>query len=155
MTNRLRPPAIPLITHDPYFSVWSFTDKLYDDTTRHWTGTENSMCGIAFIDQQAYLFCGRCPAGLAHPIPTMAQTNFCMSALSTAYVFAAAGIELRVQFTSPLLLNSLTQLSTPVSYLDFKAVSYTHLDVYKRQVYLWTSSRIFILRIKKIVVWLR
>lgn len=123
MTNRLRPPAIPLITHDPYFSVWSFTDKLYDDTTRHWTGTENSMCGIAFIDQQAYLFCGRCPAGLAHPIPTMAQTNFCMSALSTAYVFAAAGIELRVQFTSPLLLNSLTQLSTPVSYLDFKVRS--------------------------------
>ena len=44
------PRAIPLVTVDPYFNIWSFSDHLYDDTPRHWTGHQNSMTGIIRVD---------------------------------------------------------------------------------------------------------
>ena len=35
----LRAPAVPLITSDPYLSIWSPTDALNESSTMHWTGT--------------------------------------------------------------------------------------------------------------------
>ena len=52
------PRAIPLVTVDPYFNIWSFSDHLYDDTPRHWTGHQNSMTGIIRGDGKNYRFMG-------------------------------------------------------------------------------------------------
>jgi hypothetical protein len=51
-------PAYPLITHDPYFSVWSFTDKLNESTTRHWTGSPQGMVGMLKVDGRVYKVMG-------------------------------------------------------------------------------------------------
>lgn len=52
-------PAYPLITHDPYFSIWSMTDELNSETTKHWTGTEHSLLGYVQVDGQVYNFMGQ------------------------------------------------------------------------------------------------
>lgn len=57
----LRPPAVPLITMDPFASVWSFTDKLYEEPTKHWTGRPQQMNGFIRVDGKTYQFMGSTP----------------------------------------------------------------------------------------------
>ena len=43
LNGNFRPSAIPLITVDPYFSIWSMSDTLYGGVTKHWSGRRNPM----------------------------------------------------------------------------------------------------------------
>ncbi|MFD3002383.1 glutaminase domain-containing protein [Pontibacter toksunensis] len=54
----LRAPAYPLITHNPYFSIWSFGDTLNASNTRHWTGADHSMIGMVKVDGKVYRILG-------------------------------------------------------------------------------------------------
>ncbi|MCY7351651.1 MAG: DUF4965 domain-containing protein [Cytophagaceae bacterium] len=54
----MRPPAYPLVTLDPYTSIWSNTDYLYDKPTTHWTGKPYPLNGILRVDGKAYEFLG-------------------------------------------------------------------------------------------------
>lgn len=51
-------PAYPLIAHDPYFSIWSFSDTLNSTPTKHWTGTDHALTGILKVDKKLYRFMG-------------------------------------------------------------------------------------------------
>lgn len=56
--SSFRPPAYPLITSDPYLSIWSFNDTLYNGPTRHWTGKAQSLQGIIRVDGKSMYFMG-------------------------------------------------------------------------------------------------
>ncbi|MCG8701080.1 MAG: DUF4964 domain-containing protein, partial [Bacteroidales bacterium] len=54
----IRPPAIPLITIDPYTSCWVFGDQLNNQTIYHWTGHVYPMNGYIKVDNETYRFMG-------------------------------------------------------------------------------------------------
>jgi hypothetical protein len=56
--NDLRAPAYPLVTIDPYTSAWSFTDNLYDEPVKHWTGEKFPLTGVLRVDGNSYRFMG-------------------------------------------------------------------------------------------------
>jgi len=58
LKNTLRAPAYPLITIDPYTSLWTINDKLYDDNVRHWTSKEQPLVGALRVDGKVYRFMG-------------------------------------------------------------------------------------------------
>jgi len=123
--NQLRAPAIPLITIDPYFSIWSCSDNLYDDSPRHWTGVRQNMLGIITIDGESKRFMGKINFdGVRHnDIPCLKQTDIKITPLKTTYVFEDEKIRLQLEFMSTLFLDDLKLCSRPVSYISYSVHS--------------------------------
>jgi Domain of unknown function (DUF4965)/Domain of unknown function (DUF1793)/Domain of unknown function (DUF5127)/Domain of unknown function (DUF4964) len=114
-----RPPVVPLVTHDPYFSIWSMADRLTDVNTRHWTGVEQPLAGLIRIDNVAYRYMGADP----RQIPAMQQVSLQVTPLHTIYTFETAGVRLQVTFFTAAFPNDLDALSRPVDYLTWNITS--------------------------------
>ncbi|MGE5645034.1 MAG: glutaminase domain-containing protein [Acidobacteriota bacterium] len=109
----LRPPAVPLVAHDPYFSVWSTEDRLNGGATRHWTGAVQSLTALLRVDGKIYRVMGRDP----REAPALPQTGVEVLPTRTIYRFAGAGVELTLTFLTPALPYDLDVLSRPATYL--------------------------------------
>lgn len=115
----LRAPAVPLIVHDPYFSVWSATDRLTDSWPTHWTGASQGMCGMVRIDGKAYRFMGLKPEGT----PAIEQTGVQAWPTRTCYDFATSSVALRITFWNAALPENIEVLSRPVTYVRWNVRS--------------------------------
>jgi hypothetical protein len=131
-----RPPAVPLVTNDPYFSIWSMADQLTADTTRHWTGTPQSLTSSIRIDGTTHRLMG---AERNDTRPALPQINLAITPTQTVYKFAGEGVEVSLTFTSPLLPHDLTVLSWPVTYLTWAVRSVDAKD-HAVQLYFDASS---------------
>ena len=115
-----RPPAVPLITHNPYFSIWSDYDKLTDGPTRHWTGSPQPLTSIVRVDGKPYRIMG---GGRRDTTPAMPQTAVTVDATHTDYTFEGAGVQVILSFFTPAFPQDMTLLSRPVTYLTWTAKS--------------------------------
>jgi hypothetical protein len=112
-----RPPAVPLVAHDPYFSIWSMANRLTDEDTRHWTGTPQPIHGLARIDGKTYRFMGEEPRN----VPAMEQVSLDVTPTRSIYHFQAGQVSLTVSFFTPAFPKDLDALSRPVTYLTLTA----------------------------------
>lgn len=112
-----RLPALPLIVNDPYFSVWLPADLPTQANTVHWTGVSKWIRGHVAIDGVRYRWLG------LNGIRAMKTTEVCVTPTKTRFVLEAAGVELKVDFITPMLTDDLDILSTPITFVEFAAKS--------------------------------
>lgn len=115
----LRAPAVPLVAHDPYFSIWCRGDRLTDVETTHWTGKPHRLTGMVDVDGRPYRVLGASPAEV-HPLP---QSSLHITPTRTIATFEGAGIEFRLTFLTPALPEDIDILSRPVTYLSWECRS--------------------------------
>jgi hypothetical protein len=133
----LRPPSVPLVACDPYFSIWSPADKLTDADTVHWTGKPNRLTSLMRIDGKAYRIMGKDPV----KVPALPQTSLEVLPTRTIYTFEGEGVRLTLTFMTPALPEDLMIYSRPVTYLTWEATA-TDGRKHKVEVYFDAAAEI-------------
>jgi len=112
----LRPPSVPLVTVDPFFSVWSPADKLADAPTEHWSGQAQPMTALLRVDGKTLRLLGAEPAD----VPALPQTACEVLPLRTVCRFADATVEAELTFATPLMPENLEVFARPVTYVTLR-----------------------------------
>ncbi|MDD4871376.1 MAG: DUF4965 domain-containing protein [Kiritimatiellae bacterium] len=117
--KQFRPPSVPLVACDPYFSIWSPGNNLTDIDTTHWTGKPHRIASAVSIDGKKYRVMG----GARSMGPALAQKSLSVLPTRTIYIFEDAGILLTLTFMTPALPEDIDILSRPVTYLTYEFCS--------------------------------
>jgi hypothetical protein len=114
-----RPPAVPLVAHNPYLSIWSMADRLTDDTTRHWTRREHPLVSLIRIDGKAYRLMGTQPKD----VPAMKQVGVRVLPTRSIYDYDDGHLHVTLTFLTPALPEDLDVLARPLTYLTWEVRS--------------------------------
>ncbi len=127
MSTNFRPSAYPLITIDPYISIWADSERLDSNFAKHWTGRPAPIFMSVSNGKEEYILagCNRFHNVFIGSKQKMAHSSVSVSPLSTTYVFENDSVKATVTFTTPLLLDKLDILCRPVSYVAYELESKT------------------------------
>ncbi len=121
--SAFRPPAVPLVVHDPYFSIWSAADQLNGKRTEHWTGKANRLSAYLRVDGKMWQVMGRDGDSRKPRFGLLQQTSVRVTPTRTLYQFEGAGVGLDLTFLTPALPEDLDVLSRPLTYLEWRVAS--------------------------------
>lgn len=125
----LRPPAVPIVSVEPHFSVWSCSDKLNTADTTHWSGVQQRLFIFLDADGKTYRLCGRGTRDLSDAA-ILPQTSVKVGATISSYTFAdGKGLEAEIDFTTPRLTDDLDLFSRPVTYVTVRVKGARKFDI--------------------------
>jgi hypothetical protein len=146
----LRPPSVPLITNDPFLSIWSPCDHLYDGTTQHWTHHDQALVSLIRIDDKTYRLMGKDPEN----VPPLPQTSLRVLPTRSIYEFEGSGIHVTLTFMTAALPTDLDIFSRPLSYITWNVRSIDSAP-HKVSIYDSTSSELAVNHSSQSVEWKR
>ena len=117
--GNFRAPAYPLVTHDPYFSIWSLNEDPTRAETTHWTLKPNPIHCMVKVDGKIYRLMGDRP-GYATPAKLVKSE---VMPLTTTFTFIADQVEINMSFLSPVIAEDLDLVSRPLTYVTWSLVS--------------------------------
>ncbi len=115
----LRAPSYPLITHDPYFSIWISDENPAEADATHWTQKPMPVRSMIRIDGNAYRLMGKSPAF----VPAAGSQGVTVTPTQTKFTYVQDGVGIELFFTSPLIVNDIDLVSRPVTYVSWKVSS--------------------------------
>ena len=144
------PPAVPLVTFDPYLSIWSEADKLTDKNTQHWTRREHALASLIRIDGESYRLMGAEPGNF----PAFPQVSVQVTPTRSIYEFEDARVHVTLTFMTAALPQDLAVFSRPLSYLVWDVRSRDGAQ-HQISVYDSTSSALAVNETNEPVEWSR
>ena len=94
--------AYPLLSIDPFISIWSYTEKPYTMETRTWFGQNKPMTLTATVDGVTYSLMSR-----RKDIPHGETEEICVTPTCTRYDFSCGGALVSIAFRAPHLMDDL------------------------------------------------
>lgn len=117
--NSFRAPSYPLVTCDPYFSIWSSDENPTRIETSHWTGKPNPIHSVIKIDGKCFRLMGKLPAY----VPAANCIHSEITPTKTIFTYQESGIEIKLNFLTPLLVEDLDLVTRPLSYVSWNLSS--------------------------------
>ena len=145
-----RPPAVPLVTFNPFLSVWSEADKLTDKNTQHWTHREHSLASLIRIDGKTFRLMGAEPVS----VPAFNQVSVKVLPTRSIYEFEEAGVHVTLTFLTAALPHDLEVFSRPLSYITWNVHSVDGAS-HEVSVYSSASSELVVNNVNELVEWSR
>src|SRR5208282_4869229 len=145
-----RPPSVPLVTFDPYLSIWSAADHLTDRPTQHWTAREHSLVGLVRIDGKVFRVMGFEP----REAPALPQVGLKVTPTRSIYDFEGAHVHITVTFMTPALPNDLDAMALPLSFITWEIRS-ADREPHAVSLFESTSSQLAVNEAAQKVEWAR
>lgn len=157
-SSSFRPPAVPLIVHDSFVSIWQGSDNLTDTFASFWSNPTIGMVGILKVNNLNCRFMGidtYTPSGNTVACPQ--QGLPIVTATQTYYTFLHSSfptVQLNVTFTTPVLANDInTWMDNPVTYITLTVTNTDSTVSYTVQSYFAATAELAVDDVTDSIQW--
>ena len=129
-----RPPSVPIVSCDPFFSIWSPSENPTDADTEIWFGAKQPIRILVDLDGVTYRIMGGKaevdPRGRVDDVPALTCTKCEVRPLTSAFWFSdGAGRTVSLECMTAKFVDELDVFSRPVAYFTVKTFGARRVQV--------------------------